>query len=483
MSYPNDIASDGSLFILRNNVSTSLNGGVTSSATSMTLASSANLPPVGYVTVGQEAIYYTGNDTATGILSGITRGADSTTAVLHSDGSLAYANFVSAHHNTMKDEIIKIETDIIQRLGSGTATITIPASVTTNVNGPATFSGASLTVNAPSEFNTATTINATMTVNTTTVFNGAVIFNGSITGVSGMNFDITSTFQGPVIFNSYTVFNQTSTFNEVVTFNSGTVFNQTATFHMATSYSGGAYFYGEHYIYGTLSAMGGSKFYSSTGFFGLTTFNTQTTFSGPVTMTGGFVSSGLSEFKGTLTAATTTVFSGVVTHNTSTTFNGPVTLNTTTTFNTTTSIKGTVTNDDAATGYVGECVEGIVSAYATITTDVWGDITAISLTAGDWEIGGLIEYKAVTATFTTVEVYAFVIATAGNSASGAIRGYNFNVATGVFPADADYMTVLVPEHRVKMASNGTRYLKYGCYGVVAGGSVTALGTIRAKRRR
>lgn len=117
--YPDDKASEGSFYILRNNTHTVLNGGISSGATEMTLGSSSEFPGKGYVTIGEEAILYTSNDTATSVLSGLTRGADSTTAATHLDGTPVYANFVAAHHNSMKDHLIAIEDDLVDKFSTG----------------------------------------------------------------------------------------------------------------------------------------------------------------------------------------------------------------------------------------------------------------------------------------------------------------------------------------------------------------------------
>jgi hypothetical protein len=51
------------------------------------LAESGSFPATGVVLVGSERISYTGNDSGTEILSGLTRGSDNTTAASHSDGA------------------------------------------------------------------------------------------------------------------------------------------------------------------------------------------------------------------------------------------------------------------------------------------------------------------------------------------------------------------------------------------------------------
>lgn len=113
--FPGNIASDGSLFLLKNNVSTLLTSTITAGQMSITLSSSSPFPPVGYMTVDTEAILYSANATATGVITVATRGADSTTAAQHDAGAAVYHNFVAAHHNNIKDEVIAIESNLMTR--------------------------------------------------------------------------------------------------------------------------------------------------------------------------------------------------------------------------------------------------------------------------------------------------------------------------------------------------------------------------------
>jgi hypothetical protein len=57
-----------------------------------------------------------------------------------------------------------------------------------------------------------------------------------------------------------------------------------------------------------------------------------------------------------------------------------------------TGVIGTITNDNATAGLVGEYIEGEVLAgsHVTVTTDVNTDIVSISLTAGDWDVWGTV---------------------------------------------------------------------------------------------
>ncbi len=65
--------------------SNTLGAALTSSATTVTLTSSSSFPTAGRIEIGYEQIDYTGN--AANVLSGCTRGANSTTATAHDNAS------------------------------------------------------------------------------------------------------------------------------------------------------------------------------------------------------------------------------------------------------------------------------------------------------------------------------------------------------------------------------------------------------------
>ena len=108
--YPGTTASDSNLFVAVNNLSTTLNGAIDASVTTITVTSTTGFPTTGYITIELEAISYTG---VTGTqFTGCTRGADGTTAASHADATQVFHNIVAAHHNVLKDETIAVETDL-----------------------------------------------------------------------------------------------------------------------------------------------------------------------------------------------------------------------------------------------------------------------------------------------------------------------------------------------------------------------------------
>jgi len=68
-------------------ITSTLDGALTDSSTSIVLADSGSMPSTGTVLIDDERVAYTANSTGTDTLSGLTRGADNTTAASHSDGA------------------------------------------------------------------------------------------------------------------------------------------------------------------------------------------------------------------------------------------------------------------------------------------------------------------------------------------------------------------------------------------------------------
>jgi len=96
---------------IANFVQTTLNGAITSSATSITLTSTTNMQSPGYVVIdrtdsagtatpnAREVIFYTGISGAS--ITGVTRGADNSTARTHSDGAVVETTFTVGMYNSL----------------------------------------------------------------------------------------------------------------------------------------------------------------------------------------------------------------------------------------------------------------------------------------------------------------------------------------------------------------------------------------------
>lgn len=142
------------------------------------------------------------------------------------------------------------------------------------------------------------------------------------------------------------------------------------------------------------------------------------------------------------------------------------------------SIHGTETNDSASAGDVGEYVESNDTSFGNVAaTTEYGDITSISLTAGDWDVTGAV---VVTANGATVAAqHAAVSVNSGNTTSDHVEGVN-QVPARPTVLGAD-VTMVVANYRLSLSGTTTVYLKTRCDYTVA--TPQAKGSIRARRRR
>jgi hypothetical protein len=138
-------------------------------------------------------------------------------------------------------------------------------------------------------------------------------------------------------------------------------------------------------------------------------------------------------------------------------------------------IRGTKTNDSAAAGYIGEYVESITSLANINTTNVWQDITSISLTAGDWDVQGQIIQQGggVSQLQAAVSLYS------GNTTTDHV--YASNVLRQVGAGGAYDSSITINRYRVSINTTTTVYLKG--LGNFASGTPQIAGKISARRVR
>ena len=135
--------------------------------------------------------------------------------------------------------------------------------------------------------------------------------------------------------------------------------------------------------------------------------------------------------------------------------------------------KGTATNDAAAAGYIGEYVVSTVGNVAAPTSGEWGDVTSISLTAGDWDVTYLGSMNAVGSAVTDQNFG--IGTTSGNNSPGASQNLDFaNTTVGT------KLPTFIKK-RFLLTSTTTVYAKMNFTWV--GGSVFGLGSIQARRIR
>lgn len=142
--------------------------------------------------------------------------------------------------------------------------------------------------------------------------------------------------------------------------------------------------------------------------------------------------------------------------------------------------KGTAAADNATAGNIGEYVSSNVSATMALTNGSAKTITSVSLTAGDWDVSGLVSFNPSSTTATQV---GGGIGTTANalpsvpSDSGSFSSVGGSWSGSVQPS----MWLPVSPARISVASTTTVYL-IG-YAVFSAGTMQVGGTLRARRVR
>lgn len=147
-----------------------------------------------------------------------------------------------------------------------------------------------------------------------------------------------------------------------------------------------------------------------------------------------------------------------------------------------TAILGTNTNDLASAGYVGQWLQSIVpdASAVSLTTGTTTNITSISLTAGDWDVTGMIVLKpAGTTTITQIQYGVWT----ANNALDSVTSANGN--TGIWSqasaAPNSDISFQIANYRVSIASTTTIYLNVlPTFGT---STLAAFGRISARRVR
>lgn len=146
------------------------------------------------------------------------------------------------------------------------------------------------------------------------------------------------------------------------------------------------------------------------------------------------------------------------------------------------SIAGTNTNDSAATGYVGEYVSStvLVGSAVSLTDGVAANVTSISLTAGDWDVWGMVD-STIGGTTNITQVSGWISTTSAtfptppNSGAFATLNYQSSTHTGI----NDHLQIGMT--RISVSGTTTVYLSSRCSFTVSTASV--YGIIQARRVR
>jgi len=143
-------------------------------------------------------------------------------------------------------------------------------------------------------------------------------------------------------------------------------------------------------------------------------------------------------------------------------------------------IAGTTTNDSAAAGEVGEYVNSTITSGAPVsfTSNQTKNLTSISLTAGDWDVWGIV---TVLMTNPTTNSYFTGQANVGPT-TNTVTQDNLQAIGGITVPSATTtlgFTIHVVPRRVSLASTTTYYIVLASPGFTS----TAFGGIMARRRR
>jgi hypothetical protein len=142
-------------------------------------------------------------------------------------------------------------------------------------------------------------------------------------------------------------------------------------------------------------------------------------------------------------------------------------------------IPGTTTNDSAAAGLVGEYISSTIAvgSAVSLTTGTAANVTSISLTAGDWDVTGVVDFRlAATSTVSYLQgSVSLVSATAGAQDTGFSNPYSISAGLSVDAAE------VLPVSRLSLAATTTVYLVATAGFAIS--TLTAYGTLRARRVR
>lgn len=142
-------------------------------------------------------------------------------------------------------------------------------------------------------------------------------------------------------------------------------------------------------------------------------------------------------------------------------------------------ITATQTNDNAATGTIGEYVTATAAPGAvSLTTAVAANVTSISLTAGDWDVSGVVN-------FTPTATTSIAVLAGGPSSTTATLGAQdtFFRSSNATQVPGTTVVIAPPTPVVRFSLSGTTTVFLVTQATFTLSTLTAGGTIRARRVR
>lgn len=143
---------------------------------------------------------------------------------------------------------------------------------------------------------------------------------------------------------------------------------------------------------------------------------------------------------------------------------------------TTAGIVGTTLADNANAGSVGEYVTATQSSAVSLASGVGSNITSISLTAGDWDVSGIINFVPANTTVVTNMTAGITTTSATLGVLGTFVGVSIP-----YTSTGGGSTFATPAVRINVSSTTTVYLV--ALQAFSASTMTATGFIRARRVR
>lgn len=109
LRYPTNLDTSVSLIEIADRASTTLNGAITSGATTITVVSTSLFTTTGILAIDDEKLYFTAKTSTTFT---VVRGQFGSTAAAHSSGASVRMNIQSIHHSVVRDAVIQLETKL-----------------------------------------------------------------------------------------------------------------------------------------------------------------------------------------------------------------------------------------------------------------------------------------------------------------------------------------------------------------------------------
>lgn len=504
--FPTGISTDADLYVALDNFGTTLNGAIDNSQTTITLTSTTGLPTVGILTVDSEKVKYTG---VSGFdVTGCTRGFSSTSAAAHLTGATVEFNVIEEHHNTLKDEIIAVEThlgtngtNVVHIAGTetltgsksftlGTTFLSTTASTVPYLDASKVLVSSTITPTELSYLSGVTSAIQTQlgtkaTDSLVVHLAGTETITGEKTFSNGQTFFANGTVALPTI--SFTSDPNTGIYTSSA---DQLDFATNGTQRFAIAATGLISSLGVHQ-FTTGSAAAPSISFSGDPNTGI--YNVSADYMG--FSTGGAVRAAVSttsfDFGSTIDVSVSSTkklyldgtgdsywiesSSNVV----------DLFVNATKTIEALASgvaIRGTNTNDSATAGFVGEYIESFISAATNSPgSAAYFSVTSISLTAGDWDVSGVIRFRQNSATYSNSSLECGIGTADGNNSAG-LSTPSTNVLQDLGSNTWVNQSLVVSTVRKSLSATTTIYLK-GLPGTYSAGTPQYQGRISARRVR